>query len=364
MHTPANNLPPAIRVIGGAFPDAKLIAVGTHAGLPPVSLDRPLTLIGAGRAVHVRLRSRTVSRMHAMILNADGRLLIRDLASRLHVHVNGQAVDQAELHDGDTIRIGCVEFVLSTGDLPSGGQHLAPIASGASLRADGAAPVSLNGSPFIIGRAPRSDLLILRPEVGRAHALLFEVNGRRFLRDLGSRTGVRLNGVAVQSAGIDDRDVIEIAGQEFQLLYDPAEARGDSPPTTPDARASDDAGTDLSIIEIDDHPEIDADVFVEWPAPATANATLELESPACRSAAPPPAPKPRLELAPDALDRIREWGPLATALAMQSSNTAEPEAEDVAAPPAPLPRRRWRLLAVLLVAACGLGAAAWYAFMH
>ncbi|MGX9673646.1 BTAD domain-containing putative transcriptional regulator [Mycobacterium sp. HM-7] len=56
-----------------------------------------------------------VSRHHAVINNADTTHIITDLGSANGVHVNGERVRAtAELHDGDTIRIGSQVFIFQT----------------------------------------------------------------------------------------------------------------------------------------------------------------------------------------------------------------------------------------------------------
>lgn len=56
-----------------------------------------------------------VSRHHAVINNADTSHIITDLGSANGVHVNGERIRAtAELHDGDTIRIGGQVFVFQT----------------------------------------------------------------------------------------------------------------------------------------------------------------------------------------------------------------------------------------------------------
>lgn len=56
-----------------------------------------------------------MSRHHAVINNADTAHIITDLGSANGVHVNGERIRAtAELHDGDTLRIGSQVFVFQT----------------------------------------------------------------------------------------------------------------------------------------------------------------------------------------------------------------------------------------------------------
>src|SRR4051794_10381352 len=100
---------PSIQI---ARPNAKLKPLGEFFDMPQLPLRMPLTLLGSGPTVHVRLRSSTVDRVHALILNLDDRLLIRDLGSHTYVVVNGRAVRESPLREGDLIGIGRITFEL------------------------------------------------------------------------------------------------------------------------------------------------------------------------------------------------------------------------------------------------------------
>ncbi|OHB62158.1 MAG: hypothetical protein A2Y76_00785 [Planctomycetes bacterium RBG_13_60_9] len=62
--------------------------------------------IGRAADCHVSLPDRTVSKKHAVILcNDDGRWHVQDLESANKTYLNGEAVRQAEIKTGDSIRI-------------------------------------------------------------------------------------------------------------------------------------------------------------------------------------------------------------------------------------------------------------------
>jgi SARP family transcriptional regulator, regulator of embCAB operon len=61
-----------------------------------------------------------VSRHHAVITDDGKTFLITDLGSANGVRVRGKRIDpSAELHDGDRIRIGDLEFTLEAKPRPS-----------------------------------------------------------------------------------------------------------------------------------------------------------------------------------------------------------------------------------------------------
>jgi pSer/pThr/pTyr-binding forkhead associated (FHA) protein len=76
-----------------------------------IPLSRPIMHIGRGFAVDLRLEDQTVSRRHAIIVEAGAQTRILDDRSANGTFVNGRRVAEATLHDRDTIRIGRVELV-------------------------------------------------------------------------------------------------------------------------------------------------------------------------------------------------------------------------------------------------------------
>src|ERR1700733_785164 len=97
-----------------------LIPLGTHEGKPPISLNRPFTLVGSRHNCHLHLLSRQISKAHAAILRTEYGVIVRDLASREHVYVNGSPVSEVTLKAGDELQIGNFKFQFR---LPSGARY-------------------------------------------------------------------------------------------------------------------------------------------------------------------------------------------------------------------------------------------------
>lgn len=74
--------------------------------LRQIAIDKPVLMIGRRPYNDVMLDDLTVSGEHAVIHTADGASVIRDLKSRNGTRVNGDAVMQHALMDGDRIEIG------------------------------------------------------------------------------------------------------------------------------------------------------------------------------------------------------------------------------------------------------------------
>src|SRR3954469_3944254 len=71
-----------------------------------IALHEGVTRIGRSLTADVELEDMTVSRRHALIVRGEGKAVLLDDGSRNGVRLNGVRVTRAELHDGDTIRLG------------------------------------------------------------------------------------------------------------------------------------------------------------------------------------------------------------------------------------------------------------------
>jgi hypothetical protein len=73
-----------------------------------MSIDRPILHIGRSPSADIVLDDATVSRRHAVVATQDGETVLLDDRSRHGVIVNGERVQRAVLHNGDTIHVGSV----------------------------------------------------------------------------------------------------------------------------------------------------------------------------------------------------------------------------------------------------------------
>jgi pSer/pThr/pTyr-binding forkhead associated (FHA) protein len=77
-----------------------------------VSLALPETVIGRGTQANVTIDSSLLSRRHVLFRRNGPELTLSDLESQNGVYVNGVKASFAVLHEGDTIQVGDVVFVL------------------------------------------------------------------------------------------------------------------------------------------------------------------------------------------------------------------------------------------------------------
>ena len=181
-----------------------------------ISLGRPLTVVGSKGHARLRLLSSDVSGSHAVLLNIANNYFIRDLMSRAGVLVNEQPVRETRLKYGDVIGIGNFRFRFEDAGLlrqpPM--QFRAP--PGVLHVPDQREALRLDSMLFVIGRQAGANLVLEGSLVSKAHALIFEHNGVRLIRDLASRHGTFVNGENIHEVVLRDGDLIQIGNAEFR----------------------------------------------------------------------------------------------------------------------------------------------------
>ena len=192
-----------------------LVPQGRHAGKPNLPLSRPCMIVGAASKSHFNLISPTVSKVHCALVKTDVGVYIRDLASRTHVLINGKQAHEAVLADGDYVAIGAFTFQFK---YRGKSLSLPKAAPDASIAVDGERiPIPFDGRTLLIGRRPGCDIHLIEAAVSNCHALIFEQNGTRWIRDLHSRTGTFVNGVPIHQKQLEIDDDIRIG--ETQMRY-------------------------------------------------------------------------------------------------------------------------------------------------
>jgi hypothetical protein len=83
-------------------------------------LDAPETRIGRHPEAHILLDDVTVSRRHAILTLAGGRVVLTDQGSLNGTYVAGERVDSHVLEPGDEVQIGRFHLVFQQGDVPDG----------------------------------------------------------------------------------------------------------------------------------------------------------------------------------------------------------------------------------------------------
>src|SRR3954470_5768926 len=198
-----------------------LTPTGHFAGKPTLPISRSVTLIGSRKQARLQLISSTVSQNHALIVNADSGPYVRDLASREHTFVNGIQVRESPLADGDEIQVG--RFTFRFNESPNAGAVTAgkeppPPAPSAKIDVDGSdVAINIEGKSVLIGRRETCDLSLQEETASTTHAIVFEMDGHRYIRDLASRTGTFVNGKQIHQVELSSGDEIKIG--ETSMRY-------------------------------------------------------------------------------------------------------------------------------------------------
>jgi pSer/pThr/pTyr-binding forkhead associated (FHA) protein len=298
---------------------AALRPLGSHARSPAMPLSRPLTLVGSDPRCHLHLVSSTVSRQHVVIVSGDGVTYVRDLVSRTHVLVNQEAVREAELKNGDELQIG--KFAFSYIASPNPPTEVAPAAAALNISTRPEA-LNITGHTVLIGRDPGCDVAIEDDAISARHAIVFDIGGKRYVRDLNSRTGTFLNGSRVRQQEVLFGDQIRVGETRLEVIAAKPAAAKAAKPVAPAVVA------DAAPPKAEAAARMVVPPMVAALEPAAAVAASRVEPPAIEikpAAAVAPAAPARAAVSPFAKGRPGAPAPLA----------AGPD-EEIAPPPKPV----------------------------
>ncbi len=89
----------------------KLVVHPSTTGSHEFPLGPGANYAGRGYNNNVKIEDPSVSNVHAQIIVEQGRVIIKDLGSMNGTYINGAPVKEAELHAGESLRLGAVELV-------------------------------------------------------------------------------------------------------------------------------------------------------------------------------------------------------------------------------------------------------------
>jgi pSer/pThr/pTyr-binding forkhead associated (FHA) protein len=99
---------------------------------PPISLQRPVLLIGRHPDCDVRIDLPRISRRHCCVALVYSRVVIRDLGSHNGLRVNGRVVEEVQLEAGDEVAIGPVLYRLEVPEVAKPASSSKPAAGSSS----------------------------------------------------------------------------------------------------------------------------------------------------------------------------------------------------------------------------------------
>jgi pSer/pThr/pTyr-binding forkhead associated (FHA) protein len=199
---------------------------GSH---PPVKLDRPVCVIGRREnGVNLPLSSPQVSKMHALVVRDIHGVYVRDLASTNGVERNGVPVQEAGLSDEDILRIGSYTFRCDSGFSHEDTEDTLPAAELIGEGLKFAFPAGQQ--TVLIGRRQGCDLVINEDGVAPVHAIVFQLDGQRYVRDLGTPGRTRINGRRVHQEALRAGDELRIGGMTMRYAMLDVLREEDAPP--------------------------------------------------------------------------------------------------------------------------------------
>jgi predicted component of type VI protein secretion system len=91
------------------MPNLRLVRVGAEA---PLEVRAPYTMVGRDPHADLVVDDGSVSRRHAVLEQRAGTWVITDQGSANGTWIDGSRVTEAELRDGQTLRLGAVSFAV------------------------------------------------------------------------------------------------------------------------------------------------------------------------------------------------------------------------------------------------------------
>lgn len=222
----------------------------------PVAISENVCVVGTRPEVNLKLSSPLVSRTHALFVADRDSIYLRDLASLNHTYVNEQPVREAVLRDGDVIGLGPLSFRCARGfDRPHDALDEVHAPAAELLAVNDGTRIRLSNRSTLIGGRDDCDVVLPGRGVEPSHAIIFELEGRRYIRDLRTVSGTWVNNNAVGQIELNDGDEIRIAQTEFayQLIHEerPAEEAVSSPAAESPAEALDLDATEDERVELE-----------------------------------------------------------------------------------------------------------------
>jgi pSer/pThr/pTyr-binding forkhead associated (FHA) protein len=224
-----------------------------------IPLLKPRLVVGRTPDCDVAIPLGTVSSKHCLLEVRDGVWHVRDLASRNGIRIDGVRCEEGRLDPGSVLWIATnryqVEYVVkgatAAAVTPKPAPRLpesqttqveTPVAApppgrrlpvgrvavlGELVPCGGGAPIPLTKARLVIGRSPACDIMLNSPLVSGKHCQLDFKEGFWHVRDLGSRNGIRVDGIVQLAKYLKPGEILSIARLRYEVAYTPL---ADEPP--------------------------------------------------------------------------------------------------------------------------------------
>lgn len=184
-----------------------------------IDLRRPVSLL---KPPSTAAKTTRAAKALVFLLNCDKYVFVRDLLGTAGLLVNGRAIEDSVLQDGDELELGGVAYrVQAPGVGPHASRpdpllaHLVHLATGAQHRL--CYPVTT------IGTGTSSDIAlseVLEGGPGEIVALMVQMAGRLWFWDLQPSASSSVDGKAVTRTAVNEGSVVTVRGDDFQLVLD------------------------------------------------------------------------------------------------------------------------------------------------
>ena len=101
----------------------------------------------------------------------------------------------------------------------------------------GGDPIPLMKKTLLVGRRESCDIVLRFANVSAHHCLLSVDEGYWFVKDLGSRNGIKVNGVRITSQTrkrLDPGAILSVAKHKYEVKYAPSDLGAMGPPPSDD----------------------------------------------------------------------------------------------------------------------------------
>ncbi len=198
------------------------------AGQKTWNLRRPVTVIGSRRPAHIVLHDQDVSNAHCVIINTGSDVLVKDLHTSGGTQVNKTPVTLAALKDGDVVTLGDTSIQIAiqmpenaADDSGAGLEYADPVRFAGPMKVHlmhTGKEWSIEEAVVLIGRHDDAEVRLDHADISSRHALLFRFGHGPAVFDLGSRTGIWVNGQRCSLTPLQNGDHLTVGpfGLEVQ----------------------------------------------------------------------------------------------------------------------------------------------------